>query len=102
MARDDVFLTVQERGYDRHSEWPDFPPRPKHFGPTDPRPGEHGCGDHPCATVHWLNFSDAWRRFHALVVIGADASASARSQAWGILDSLRFDPNRRPAWPASG
>jgi hypothetical protein len=105
MGRDDVFLTVLERGYERDSEWLDFPPRPEHFGPTDPRPGEpgeHGCGDPPGATVYWRNFSDAGRRFHTLVVIGADAPASARNQAWGILDSLRFDSDRRPTWPASG
>lgn len=32
MSREDVILTVQERGYDdRDSEWPDFPPRPDQF-----------------------------------------------------------------------
>jgi hypothetical protein len=102
MGRYDVFLTVLERGYDRDSEWLDFPPRPEHFGPTEPRPGEHGCGDPLGATVFWRRFSDAGRHFYTLVVIGADAPESAREQAWGILDSLRFDPDRRPTWPASG
>jgi hypothetical protein len=104
MHREDVFLTVQERGYDRDSEWPDFPPRPERFYAADPRPGEpgeYGCGDPPGTTVYRRNFSDAGRHFHTLVVIGPDAPASARTQAWAILDSLRFDPDGRPTWPAS-
>jgi hypothetical protein len=104
MDREDVFLVVQERGYDRESEWLDFPPRPRSFSPEDPKPaepGEHGCGDPPDSTVYWRNFSDAGRHFHTLVVMGPDAPPSARTQAWAILDSLRFDSDRRPNWPAS-
>jgi hypothetical protein len=102
MARDDVFLTVQERGYDRDSAWRDFPPRPRRFGPTEARPGEARCGDPPGTTVHWRNFTDAGRHFHTLVAIGPDAPASAREQAWHILDSLRLGPDRMPTWPTSG
>lgn len=102
MGREDVFLTVQERGYDRDSDWPDFPPRPERFGPTDPRPAEDGCGDRPGTTVHWRNFTAAGRHFHTLVAIVPDAPLCAREQAWRILDSLRPDPDRRPTWPASG
>ena len=97
-----MFLTVQERGYDRDSGWLDFPWRPERFGPTDARPGEEGCGDLPGTTVHWRNITDAGRHFDTLVAIGPDAPASAREQAWHILDSLRLDHDRRPTWPASG
>jgi hypothetical protein len=105
MRPNDVLLTIQERGYDHNSDWTDFPQRPGHFGPTDPSsadPADPGCGDPPGTTVYWRNFSDAGRHFHTLVVIGPDAPASVRAQAWGILDSLRFDPDRVPTWASSG
>jgi hypothetical protein len=105
MHRGDVVLTVQERGYDRDSAWLDFPPRPEPFGPDDPQSGEAGdqaCGDPPGTTVYWRNFSEAGRHFHTLVVAGPDAPDGVRAQAWRILDSLRFDPGRVPAWVSSG
>lgn len=78
-----------------------MPPRPKQFGATDPEPEEpceHGCGNPPGTTVHRRSFGDAGRRFQTLVVVAPDAPAGARTQAWAILDNLRFDPTAdRPA-----
>src|SRR3954454_9912209 len=34
MGPGDVVVTVWERGYDRDSDWVDFPPRPDRFGPV--------------------------------------------------------------------
>jgi hypothetical protein len=105
MGRDDIFATVLERGFDPESQWPDFPPRPEHFGPTHPQlgePGERGCGDPWGTTIHWHNFSDSGRHFHTLVAVGPDAPAGARKQVWSILDTLHFDADRVPTWPASG
>jgi hypothetical protein len=99
----DVFLTVLERGYDHRSEWPDFPPRPEHFGPSrDAAASDHLCGDTPGTRTHWRNFSDQGRHFHTLVAIGPEATPQTREDAWLILDSLRLDPDRQPSWPASG
>jgi|SRR5919109_3055143 hypothetical protein len=100
----DAFLTVQERGYDEASEWLDFPPRPERFRPAqdnakDPEPG---CGDRPGSDVRWFNFTDAGRHFHVLVVLGSDAASPVGAGAWRILNTLRFDPNVKPDWPASG
>ena len=83
----EAFVTVLERGLDPESVWPDFPPRPAHFAFE---------GD------HWFRFTDAGRHFHVLVVIGAEAPASAEADAYGLLDSLQFDPSVKPDWRSSG
>jgi hypothetical protein len=99
----DAFLTVQERGFDHNSEWLDFPQRPKRFGPTlSANVAEPTCGDRPGTDVRWFNFTDAGRHFHVLVVSGPDAAPDSRRDAWGILNTLRLDPNVKPDWPASG
>ena len=99
----DVVVTVWERGYDRGSDWVDFPPRPQRFGPVaDAEPAGRGCGEPSGTMVHWRNFSDSGRHLHTLVRIGPDAPASTAAQAWRILDSLRLDPDYRPSLPASG
>lgn len=103
MGPGDVVLTVWERGYDPHSEWLDFPPRPGSFGPVpNTEPSGSGCGERPGTSIHWRNFSDSGRHLHTLVRIGPDAPPSAGSEAWQILDSLRLDPDYKPSWPASG
>jgi hypothetical protein len=103
MGTDDVVVTVWERGYAPDSDWRDFPPRPTHFGPVpDAEPAGSGCGEPPGTTIHWRNFSDSGRHLHTLVRIGAEAPPMAGAQAWGILDSLRLDPEYEPAWPTSG
>ena len=99
----DAFLTLQERGYDHRSAWPDFPPRPDRFGP---RLGERSEASYcvPAArfTDHWFGFSESGRRFHVLVAFGPEAPEHVRAEAWAVLDSLRIDPTVRPEWRASG
>ena len=99
----DAFLTVQERGFDRDSQWLDFPPRPKRFTPTSEtaKAAEPSCGDARGTVVHWSNFTDAGRHFHVLVVVGPQAPAPVRRDAWRILNTLRFDPTVSPDWAAS-
>jgi hypothetical protein len=103
MGPRDVVVTVWERGYDRDSDWVDFPPRPDRFGPVpDAEPASRGCGEPSGTMIHWRNVSDSGRHFHTLVRIGPEAPASAAAQAWRILDSLRLEPDYQPSWPASG
>jgi hypothetical protein len=97
----DVYVTVQERGTGS-GDWRDFPPRPEHFGPFDPAPGELGCMDHPGTAVDFFGFTDAGRHFYGLVVIGEEVPARVRDEAWAVLDSLRFDAGYTPDWEASG
>lgn len=103
MGARDVVVTVWERGYDRDSDWVDFPPRPERFGPVaDAEPAGRGCGEPSGTMAHWRNFSASGRHFHTLVRIGPDAPAGTVAQAWRILDSLRLDSDYQPSWPASG
>jgi hypothetical protein len=51
-------------------------------------------------TDHWFGFGDAGRAFHVLVIVGRSAPEGVRREAWDILDSLRFDPDVKPAWQA--
>ena len=99
-----ALLTILERGFDRSSEWLDFPPRPERFGPSpeNAKGSEPACGDRPGTDGRWLNFTDAGRHFHALVVFGPDAPSTVRREAWRILNSLRLDLNAKPDWPAGG
>ena len=55
----------------------------------------------PDTVEYWLPFSDANRRFYALVVLGPHASKETRDQAFAILDRLRFDPAAQPSWKSS-
>lgn len=98
----DALVTVQERGFDRASKWPDFPPRPRSFGAARAKAPEPGCGDRPGTQTWWLPFTAAGRHFYALVVIGPGAPARIRDEAFDLLNSLRFDPAVLPDWPASG
>lgn len=100
----DAFLTILERGVDRGAEWLDFPPRPNRFGPTpeNAEGADPACGDRRRTDGRWLNFTDAGRHFHVLMVFGPDAPPAVRRDAWQILNSLRLDPSAQPDWPASG
>lgn len=100
----DALVIILERGYDRSSEWRNFPPRPARFRPTreTAQAPEPACGDRPDTRVHWFNFTDAGRHFHVLVVAGPRAPADIRREAWRILNTLRLDPRAKPGWPASG
>lgn len=89
LGRRDALVVVQEQG-NPHS--PGFPPRPRSFAGRPAQPGGPGCGEHPGADTWWLPFRDAGRRFYALVVIGREGSWRTRSEAFALLDSLRFDP----------
>src|SRR2546423_13035056 len=40
LGPEDALVTLQERGLDPRSTWPDFPPRPAHFGPGSGGPSD--------------------------------------------------------------
>jgi hypothetical protein len=96
-----ALVTLLERG--RGAGPSGFPSRPRRFGP---QPGDESEAPACVPTVrfesHWLPFSDAGRRFYALVAFGLRAPAATRAQAWRILDGLRVDPAVRPNWRSSG
>ena len=76
-----------------------FPPRPSSFAERakPERTDLDLCLDvkpHPVA--YWMPFSDAGRRFYALLVLGREAPASTRAEAFAILDRIRFDPAVKP------
>jgi hypothetical protein len=105
LSADDALVTVQEGGRGSlRINYRSYRPRPQRFRPELFRGGSTftRCfvGDLP-VTDHWFGFSDAGRAFHVLVIVGRSAPASVRTEAWGILDSLRFDPHVRPDWQAS-
>jgi hypothetical protein len=103
MDGDDVVITLWERGHDPRSEWRDFPPRPRRFGPVaDAQAAGRGCGEPPGTTIHWRNVTDSGRHLHTLVRVGPEAPADAVAQSWSILDTLQLDPDYRPDWPSSG
>lgn len=92
----DAFLTIQESS----ARSPDlFSLRPRRFGPTAKAPGqpeavkpiEAGSCPHSDALVHWFPFRDAGRAFYVLFAYGRSAPRELRAEAYGILDSLRFD-----------
>ena len=103
MGPRDAFVTLQERGRDPSSSWPDFPPRPSHFGLERGGPSEaSACEPHSHFADHWFGFSDSGRHFHVLVAFGPEAPATTQQQAWAILDSVQVDPTMLPDWPSSG
>jgi hypothetical protein len=65
-----------------------FPPRPRHFR-AQPTTGLE-CIQNRFETS-WLLFADRGRDFYALVVLGRQAPASVRGQAFEILDRLRVE-----------
>lgn len=101
MGPGDGFVSIQERGRGRGAG---FPPRPSSFA-ARARPEVTDlalCLDaKPRPIAYWLPFSDAGRRFYALLVLGRDAPASIRAEAFAILDRIRFDPKVRPNWDSS-
>jgi hypothetical protein len=104
-----ALVTVQERGRGAYGGT-GFPPRPARFRPDPDLPGRSTwpvCaarrGEPPIPMLdYWFGFSDAGRAFHVLVAIGEGAPAEVRRDAFGILDSLRFDPGKTPHWNSSG
>jgi hypothetical protein len=103
MRAGDALITLEERGLDPRSTWPDFPPRPSRFGPElGGRSEAAACAPGAHFTDHWFGFTDGDRHFHVLVAFGPNATAVTQRQAWRILDSLRIDPRVRPDWRSSG
>jgi hypothetical protein len=101
----DALVTIQEGGRGSLSlNYKSFPPRPERFRPEQFLDGSTltDCfvKDLP-VTDHWFGFSDAERAFHVLVIVGRSAPERVRREPWRILDSLRFDPEVKPDWPAS-
>jgi hypothetical protein len=84
------------------SKWPEFRPRPSSFEAEAAGSPQPACGDRPGTETSWLPFTDAGRHFYALVVIGPDAPRRVHEKAFGLLNSLRFDPAVQPDWPSSG
>lgn len=104
MGREDGFVTVLERGRDPGSSWTEFPPRPRSFadGATPERGDVAGClGGKPSVVEYWIPFTDADRHFYAMVVVGPEAPAKVRTNAFEILDRMRFDAAVQPDWRAS-
>ena len=103
MGPRDGFVTILERGHGAGGT--EFEPRPRRFATVavaDPRGDTSMCSrDTSGRLEYWMPFRDAGRRFYALVVLGRDAPADVRDQAFAILDRLRFDPAVRPGWRAS-
>jgi hypothetical protein len=100
----DALVTLQERGTDPHSTWPDFPPRPAHFGPTpdDTNSDASACVPGAHFISHWFRFTDAGRHFHVLVAFGPQATQATQEQAWSLLDGLKVDPEPKPDWESAG
>jgi len=96
LGPEDAFVTLQERGLEPGSTWPDFPPRPAHFGPAPGSRSEaSACVPSARFADYWFGFSDGGRHFHVLVAFGPQAPPAVRAQAWSILDSCH-----RPRPPA--
>jgi hypothetical protein len=95
----DAFVTLQERGRGGAA----FPPRPERFGPELGGPSESAqCTRHARFRDHWFEFADGGRGFHVLVAFGPEATPATQQEAWGVLDSLRVDPDVTPDWTAAG
>jgi hypothetical protein len=98
-----AFVELEERGADPSSSWPDFPPRPAHFGPELGGPSEAAqCVPKAHFTDHWFGITAGGRHFHVRVAFGPDTPAATRDEAWAILDGLKVDPAVRPNWRAVG
>lgn len=101
MGPADGFVSLQERGRRPQGGLAGFPPRPASFGASAEQSNGDiaSCLGHTAHTVeYFIPFSDANRRFYALVVLGRRASEQTRNEAFAILDRLRFDPTARPGW----
>jgi hypothetical protein len=97
----DAFVSVREAGDLSGADYGEFPRRPHRFGAQSgrapepsPCPGGHGVLQH-------VRFSEAGRNFDVLLGFGGRVSGEGRREAYRTLDSLRFDPGRKPDWPAS-
>jgi hypothetical protein len=99
----DGFVTLLERG--RGAAGTEFEARPRRFASiaaADRQGDTILCSPDATGRLEfWMPFRDAGRSFYALVVLGRDAPADVREQAFAILDRLRFDPDVRPGWRAS-
>jgi hypothetical protein len=101
MGPGDAFVELEERGRARGPSY-DFPPRPERFGPSLGAPSEAAeCVPKARFEDHWFGISDGDRRFHVRVAFGPEATAAVKNEAWGILDSLRVDPDTKPDWRAT-
>jgi hypothetical protein len=109
IAPDEALVTIQERGQGAYGG-PSFPPRPARFRADPTLPGKStwpycATGDDgpPIPMLdYWFGFGDAGRAFHVFVGIGEATPPEIRRDAFRILDSLRLDPNVKPAWQSSG
>jgi hypothetical protein len=101
----DALVTIQEGGRGSLTlGYSSYPPRPERFRPKHFPQGstltQCFVRDLP-VTDHWFGFNDSERALHALVIVGRSAPERVRAEAWRTLDSLRFDPDVKPDWPAS-
>lgn len=105
----EAFVTIQERGRGAYGQ-EGFPSRPRSFGPDPGLPGSStwpycagGDGKPPIPMLdYWFGFSDAGRAFHVFVGVGKAAPPQITREAFGILNSLRFDPTVQPDWQSAG
>jgi hypothetical protein len=101
LGASDAFVSVRETGDLSRADYGNFPARPPHFSAEFDQPPEPS----PCPGGHGflqqLRFSDAGRNFDVLLGFGAKVGEEGRREAYRVLDSLRFDPDRKPGWAAS-
>jgi hypothetical protein len=96
MGPTDALVTVQERGKGS----PGFAPRPSRFGAAAFTPVFATCaGPAFAGSVARTDFSDGPRNLSAIVALGADASPT---EAYAILDRIRYDPGYVPWWRFAG
>lgn len=95
LTANDVLVTLQERRGAHHEG---FDPRPERFGPVT---GSSNTTAIEClnpeeradvGTMHWIWFTEHDRYFHALVVLGREASRQDVLAAWSTLDHLVVEP----------
>ena len=93
----DAFVTVRDGGDLSGADYGSFPRRPDQFDQApeaSPCPGGRGMLQH-------VRFSDAGRNFDVLLGFGRKLTDEGRREAYRTLDTLRFDPGKKPGRPAS-
>jgi hypothetical protein len=101
MPRDGALVEIEERGGSPTSEFVRRPPRFTAAAGTADIEVVDCVPQPPRFRPRWISFRDGGRAFYALVAIGKSAPPSVRREAYGILNSLRFDPSRKATWEGS-
>ena len=91
-----AFVELEERR-DIAGDGGEFPARPEHFDASlgDPTEASECVSRDTRMTERSISFSDQGRHFYARVAFGPETSKGAQDEAWGVLDSLKVDPEGR-------